>query len=98
MNVYVSSLMIILDMVMCIWWKSESFEKLKGLKNEVKIQIRKSVKIFRSNWGGKYFNQDFQDYLQESEILSYWKPPRIPQHNEVSKRRITPYWIWCSPW
>jgi uncharacterized membrane protein YwzB len=71
MNVYVSSLMIIMDMVMCIWWKSESFKRLKEFKNEVKIQIRKIVKILRSNWGGKYFNQDFQDYLQESEILSY---------------------------
>jgi len=64
MNIHVLSLMTILDIVMCIWWKFELFERFKEFRNEVEIQIEKSIKILRSDRSGEYFNWDFQDYLK----------------------------------
>jgi hypothetical protein len=57
--IHVSSLMAILDMTMCIWWKSESFEMFKEFRNKVKIEIRKIIKLLQSDQGGEYFNQYF---------------------------------------
>jgi hypothetical protein len=51
--------MAILDMTMCIWWKSESFEMFKEFRNKVKIEIRKIIKLLQSDQGGEYFNQYF---------------------------------------
>jgi hypothetical protein len=70
MDIRISSLMTILDMVMCIWWKPESFERFKEFRNEIEIQIEKSIKIFRLDWGGEYLSLAFQDYLKDNEILS----------------------------
>ena len=53
-----------MDIVMCIWWKFELYERFKEFRNEVEIQIEKSIKILWSDRGGEYFNQDFQDYLK----------------------------------
>jgi hypothetical protein len=64
MNIHVLSLMTILDIVMCIWWKFELFERFKEFRNEVEIQIKKSIKILQSDRSGEYFNWDFQDYLK----------------------------------
>jgi len=59
MDIHVSSLMAILDMTMCIWCKSESFEMFKEFRNKVKIKIRKIIKLLQSDQGGEYFNQYF---------------------------------------
>ena len=52
----VSSLMTILYMVMCIWWKSKSFERFKEFRNTIEIQIGKNIKILRSDRVGEYIN------------------------------------------
>jgi transposase InsO family protein len=50
--------------------KSESFKRFKEFRNEVEIQIGKSIKILWSDQGDEYFGQDFQDYLKENKIIS----------------------------
>ena len=68
-------------------YKSEVFEKFKEYKSEVENQLGKSIKVLRSDQGGEYLSQEFQDYLKENGILSHWTPPYTPQLNGVSERR-----------
>jgi transposase InsO family protein len=67
--------------------KSESFEKFKEFKNEVQNQLDKSIKTIRSDRGGEYLSQEFDDYLKECGIVSQLTPPGTPQWNGVSERR-----------
>ncbi|WJX51342.1 hypothetical protein P8452_37547 [Trifolium repens] len=67
--------------------KSESFEKFKEFKNEVQNQLGKNIKILRSDRGGEYLSQEFNDHLRECGILSQLTPPGMPQWNGVSERR-----------
>jgi len=67
--------------------KSESFEMFKDFKAEVENQTNKRIKALRSNYGGKYLSQEFEDFLKVSSIISQCTPPRTPQLNGVSERR-----------
>ena len=67
--------------------KSESFEKFKLFKNEVQNQLGKNIKILRSDQGGEYLSQNFDDYLKDCGIFSQLTPPGTPQWNGVSERR-----------
>jgi hypothetical protein len=49
--------------VWIIWRFKESI-------NDVEKKTRKSINILSSDRGAEYFNMDFQDYLNENEILS----------------------------
>jgi transposase InsO family protein len=53
--------------------------------------------ILLSDQGGEYLSYNFQHYLKKNEILSQCTPPRTPQHNEVSERRIVLYDELCRP-
>ncbi|KAK2352400.1 secreted RxLR effector protein [Trifolium repens] len=67
--------------------KSESFEKFKEFKNEVQNQLGKNIKTLRSDRGGEYLSQEFNDHLKECGIVSQLTPPGTPQWNGVSERR-----------
>ena len=67
--------------------KSESFEKFKLFKNEVQNQLGKNIKTLRSDRGGEYLSQNFDDHLKDCGIVSQLTPPRTPQWNGVSERR-----------
>ena len=67
--------------------KSESFEKFKLFKNEVQNQLGKNIKTLRSDRGGEYLSQNFDDHLKDCGIVSQLTPPGTPQWNGVSKRR-----------
>ena len=68
-------------------YKSEAFEKFKDFRAEVEKQLGKSIKSLRSDRGGEYLSDEFQNYLKEKGIVSQWTPPRTPQYNGVSERR-----------
>ena len=55
--------------------KDESFEKFKTFKNEVQNQLGKSIKALRTDRGGEYLSQDFDDYLKDCGIVSQLIPP-----------------------
>ncbi|KAK8676479.1 hypothetical protein V6N13_142053 [Hibiscus sabdariffa] len=81
--------------------KSEALERFKEFKNEVQNQHGKSIKALRSDQGGEYLSQDFDELLKECGIISQLTPPGTPQWNGVSERRNrtlldmkTPYEIW----
>ncbi|KAL4310435.1 hypothetical protein GQ457_01G017510 [Hibiscus cannabinus] len=67
--------------------KSEALEKFKEFKNEVQNQHGKNIKALRSDRGGEYLSQDFDELLKECGIVSQLTPPGTPQWNGVSERR-----------
>ena len=67
--------------------KSETFEKLKEFRVEVKNQLGKCIKAIRSDHGGEYLLGDFKDYLTENGIISQLIAPGTPQQNGVAERR-----------
>jgi len=67
--------------------KSESFDKFKEFQSEVENQLGKKIKALRSDRGGEYLSQEFDDHLKEKGILSELTPPGTPQWNGVSERR-----------
>jgi transposase InsO family protein len=67
--------------------KSESFEKFKEFQNEVQNQLGKTIKAIRSDRGGEYLSQEFNDHLRSCGIVSQLTPPGTPQWNGVSERR-----------
>ena len=50
-------------------------------------QLGRSIKLLRSDRGGEYLSQEFQDHLKECGIVSQLTPPATPQWNGVSERR-----------
>ncbi|KAK8600839.1 hypothetical protein V6N12_050687 [Hibiscus sabdariffa] len=67
--------------------KSEALERFEEFKNEVQNQHGKSIKALRSDRGGEYLSQDFDELLKECGIVSQLTPPGTPQWNGVSERR-----------
>nr|GEW89291.1 hypothetical protein [Tanacetum cinerariifolium] len=63
------------------------FETFKVFKNEVENQLGKTIKALRSDRGGEYISQEFQDYLKACGTVQQLTPPYTPQHNGVSERR-----------
>ena len=59
--------------------KSESFEKFKLFKNGVQNQLGKNIKTLRSDRGGEYLSQNFDDHLKDCGIVSQLPPPGTPQ-------------------
>ena len=70
-----------------MWYKSEAFEKFKDFRVEVEKQLGKSIKLLRSDRGGEYLSDEFQNYLKENGIVSQWTPSGTPQHNSIFERR-----------
>ena len=67
--------------------KSESFEMFKSFQNEVQNQLGKTIKALRSDRGGEYLSQEFDDHLRTCGVISQLTPPGTPQWNGVSERR-----------
>ena len=59
----------------------------KSFQNEVQNQLGKTIKALRSDRGGEYLSQEFDDHLRTCGIISQLTPPGTPQWNGVSERR-----------
>ena len=68
-------------------YKSEAFEKFKLFQNEVENQLDKKIKALRSDRGGEYLSNEFDDHLRNCGIVSQLTPPGTPQLNGVAERR-----------
>jgi len=58
----------------------------KDFKAEVKNQTGKKIKALRSDRGGEYLTNEFEDFLRVLGIISQRTPPGTPQLNGVSER------------
>ncbi|KAJ9538899.1 hypothetical protein OSB04_031632 [Centaurea solstitialis] len=67
--------------------KSESFERFEEFQNEVQNQLGRKIKFLRSDRGGEYLSDEFDNHLMECGIVSQLTPPYTPQMNGVSERR-----------
>ena len=67
------------DYVYLMHHKSDSFEKFKEYRTEVEKHLGKSIKVIRSDRGGKYLSNDFINHLVQNGILSQLSAPRTPQ-------------------
>ncbi|KAJ9547606.1 hypothetical protein OSB04_020149 [Centaurea solstitialis] len=76
--------------------KSEAFERFKEFQNEVQNQLDRKIKFLRSDRGGEYLSQEFDNHMMECGIVSQLTPPYTPQMNGVSERRnrTLPDMIW----
>ncbi|KAJ9541506.1 hypothetical protein OSB04_028012 [Centaurea solstitialis] len=68
-------------------YKSESFERFREFQNEVQNQLGRKIKFLRSDRGGEYLSDEFDNHLMECGIVSQLTPPYTPQMNGVSERR-----------
>ena len=58
--------------------KSDTFEKFKEYRAEVENQLGKMIKTLRSNHGGEYLDNDFEEFLVEHGIVSQLTAPGTP--------------------
>jgi transposase InsO family protein len=67
--------------------KEEALNCFKTYKAEVKNQLEKKIKRFRSDHVGEYFSNEFNLFCVEHDIIHERTPPYSPQSNEVVERK-----------
>ena len=67
--------------------KSEAFIKFKRFKVMIEQETGSSIKTFRSDRGGEFNSQEFQEFCSESGIKRHLTAPYSPQQNGVVERR-----------
>lgn len=66
--------------------KSEAFEKFKLFKALVENETNKKIKIIRSDNGGEYMSNNFQNYLRSCGIKHQTTVPHCSEQNGVAER------------
>jgi hypothetical protein len=67
--------------------KGEMFQHFLNFKAMVKKEKGASIKCLRSDGGGKYFSNEFSEYLKEHGIQRKYSCSYSPQHNGVIERK-----------
>lgn len=67
--------------------KSEVTERVKSFVQEVKTEFGRVPKIFRSDRGTEYINQDLKDFFREEGIRSQYTVSYTPEQNGVAERK-----------
>ena len=67
--------------------KDQVFEKFKEWKVEVENQFDAKIKILRSDNGGEYCSNLFENYLKSSGIIHQKTVPKTPEQNSVAERK-----------
>ena len=66
--------------------KHEVFEKFKKWKSLVENQKGKKIKILRTDNGGEYTSNIFENFLSSEGIRHEYTIPKTPEQNSVSER------------
>ena len=67
--------------------KSETFNAFKVYKAEVENQLRKKIKVLRSDRGGEYFSSEFNSFCEEYCIIHECTAPYTSQHNGIVEKK-----------
>ncbi|KAK4313452.1 hypothetical protein Pmani_015209 [Petrolisthes manimaculis] len=66
--------------------KHEVFAKFKEWKKCVENQMGRKIKILRTDNGGEYKSNDFEQYLIDEGVRHEYTIPKTPEQNGVSER------------
>lgn len=64
--------------IYCIRTKDEAFENFKKFKAVVEIESGRKIKTLRSDQGGEYTNNEFNDFLETHGICCQMALPHTP--------------------
>jgi transposase InsO family protein len=67
--------------------KYEAFNYFKTYKAEVENQLQRKIKRLRSDRGGEYFSNVFDEFCVEHGIIHERTPPFSPQSNGIVERK-----------
>jgi transposase InsO family protein len=67
--------------------KSEVFSRFQEFKALVENRTGNKIRVLRSDNGGEYTSNDFNDFCREAGIKRELTLPCNPQQNEVGKRK-----------
>jgi transposase InsO family protein len=67
--------------------KGEVFQHFLNFKTMVEKEKGVSIKCLRSDGGGKYFSNEFNEYLKEHGIQKKYSCSYSPQQNGVVERK-----------
>jgi hypothetical protein len=66
--------------------KSEVFDRFKEFKTLVDNQIEKRIKVLRTDNGGEFCRNEFEEFCKKCGIARQKTTPYTPQHNGVAER------------
>jgi hypothetical protein len=66
--------------------KSEIFDRIKEFKSLVENQIEKIIKVSRTDNGGEFCKNEFEELCKKCSIERYKNTPYTPLWNGVAKR------------
>jgi transposase InsO family protein len=67
--------------------KGETFEKFKHFKTKVEKETGMSIRCLRSDRGGEYTSQVFQEFCSTQGIKRQFSTSYTPQQNGVAERK-----------
>jgi transposase InsO family protein len=66
--------------------KSEVFDKFKEFKALVENHTKKKIKVFRTDNGGEFYRNEFEEFCKKCGIARKKTTPYTPQQNGVGER------------
>ena len=67
--------------------KDEAFEAFKKLKAATEMEHKLNVRALRTDHGGEFTSNEFNDYCEKIGIKRFLTTPYMPQQNRVVERR-----------
>jgi transposase InsO family protein len=67
--------------------KYEAFEKFKEFKALVENKTNLKIKCLRSDRGGEFISNEFEEFCELHGIKRHFSAARTPQHNGVVERK-----------
>ena len=67
--------------------KSDAFETFRKWKKMVENQYDRKVKVLRTDGGGEYVSNEFDDFLNNSGIIHQTTVAKTPQQNGLAERK-----------
>ena len=67
--------------------ESKAFEKLKWYLARVEKEIGKRIKCLRSDRGGEFISNEFNNFCIERELKRQVSTPGTPKQNGIAERR-----------